>query len=557
MLARDPTSPSSWQVRAAMAARHAPLLLLVIPAVWLGLAAVGVVRGYSPVPYWDMWDDYVRAYLDFDSGHWRAFFFHQANEHRLVFSKATFALDIAVFGGRSQFLFAFNLALMAALWLTFAAIARQLLRGHGDLWLIVACGLAAPALSWLHESNLTWAFQGQFFLAYLVPLLAFFCLARALEDDKLTGWFAGAMVLGLCAMGTMANGLFAMPLMALMLVFGGRPFRARLAILIAIYAAVAAFWFRNYVIIPRARPAVGDIVTFLQTFYGAPIQSLTGHPAIAKAAGVVLIVGIASFAIYWLHIRRRLPVLALAIVAFCGFLGASGATISWGRAGINPDATIVPRYQTPALLAWCTFLLIIAYTFRNARHARAWHAAASVAIAYFCFSPERSTVKPYEIQKRNLAGLAIQMDIFDLPALAVTYPTETPEQINTLKNAVQTARDYRMAMFGYAPWLRAVGTVGASSGTGFHQCLGSVDTTAPIKDETRFRRVGGWAFDKSARKIPLFVHVASGGKIVGVAVTGALRRDVAEAYDQSFRATGFDGYVDAPEGAQLELMCAD
>ena len=558
MLASSPLpAPPRW-ARTARAARYFPLLLTVIPALWLGLAIFGVVRAYSPVPYWDMWDDYVRAYGFLrSSGDRQAYVFGQANEHRLVFSKVTFAIDIALFGGRAKFLFAVNVALMTALWLTLAAMAKRLLRDHGDLWLIVACGLAAPALSWLHEGNLTWAFQGQFFVAYLMPLLAFACLARSLENDKLTGWFAAAVVFGLCAMGTMANGLFAVPLMALMIAFGRRPMRSRLLILLTVYAVAAAFWFRNYTFIPRDTPPLAEVTVFLLTFFGAPIKSLTNDLLIGEIAGAALIAAIAMFALYWLRTRERQATMVLALVAFGGYLGASGATISWGRAGLIPDATHAPRYLTPALLAWCTLALMLAYAFRNLRHARAWYVGASIAIAFLWFAPERSTAKPDDIQKRNIAGLAVLMDIFDAPAIATVYPIGTPEMNARLKSARQIMRDLPMSMFGDPAWRRAVDAVGASSAHGFHRCLGVVDATAPIANEERYRRVSGWAVELAARHVPQFAHIASEGRIVGVAITGAPRRDVGEIYGWFARSGGFDGYVTAPEGAQLEVVCAD
>ena len=558
MLASPPLPAPPWQARAARAARYFPLLLTAIPALWLGLAIFGVVRAYSPVPYWDMWDDYVRAYgILRSSGDWQAYVFGQSNEHCLVLSKVTFAIDIALFGGRAKFLFAINVALMTALWLTLAAIAKRLLRDHGDLWLIVTCGLAPLALSWLHEGNLTWAFQGQFFLAYLVPLLAFACLARALEDDKLTGWFAAAVVFGLCAMGTMANGLFAAPLMALMIAFGRRPIRARLLILLTVYVLAAAFWFRNYRFFPRDTPSLSDVAVFLLTFFGAPIKSLTNDLVVAEIAGAALIAAIAMFALYWLRTRDRQTTMVLAVIAFGAYLGASGATISWGRAGLIPDATHAPRYLTPALLAWCTLALMLAYAFRNLQHARVWYTGASIAIAFLCFAPERSTTKPDDIQKRNLAGLAVQMDIFDAPAIAIVYPIGTPEMNARLKSARQIMRDLPMSMFGDPAWGRAIDAVGASAADGFHRCLGVVDAIAPIADEPRYRRVRGWVVDLPTRHVPQFAHLASEGKIVGVAITGGPRSDVGEIYGGFARSGGFDGYVTAPEGAQLEVVCAD
>lgn len=79
-----------------------------------GSTIAGAVRWFSPVPYWDMWDGYVAFFLDVSKGDWSQFF-AQANEHRIVFSKNLFWLDMRYFGGQSRLLIASNVALLIAL----------------------------------------------------------------------------------------------------------------------------------------------------------------------------------------------------------------------------------------------------------------------------------------------------------------------------------------------------------------------------------------------------------------------------------------------------------
>src|SRR5687767_513075 len=97
--------------RAAVIAR---LLLLACPVAFLALALVGGTRHYSPVPFWDMWDSYLGFFgstRDGGFGVWWA----QHNEHRIVFSKVLFWLDLAVVRrGSTPFLIACNFLLAAA-----------------------------------------------------------------------------------------------------------------------------------------------------------------------------------------------------------------------------------------------------------------------------------------------------------------------------------------------------------------------------------------------------------------------------------------------------------
>jgi hypothetical protein len=553
------TPTTAWQAWCGRASRYAPVALALIPILWLGLAVFGVVRAASPVPFWDMWDHYVMAYADLRAGAVLHALFHQANEHRIPLSEVLFAIDLTAFGGMASFLFVCNVVLMVLTWAVLSLMARHMLRGHGDLWIVVTMAMAAPALSWLHESNLTWAYQSQFFFAYLVPLAAFACLARDMEEPRPGGWFAAALVVGVCSLGTMANGIFAMPLMAVMWLLGPRRGRAGFAALCVIGAIATAMWFHNYAIVPRDKPQIANFLFFIVTFLGAPFQDALQSETAGLVGGCVFLGASLLLTVRWMNERPRSPMF-LALLAFLAYTGASAAMVSWGRAAFNRNAAISTRYATPALIAWCALMLALAYALRKWRHARLLWIAVAVAAALFLRASQVVVLSPNlpEVpQKRNLAGLALKLGIFDTEAIPRIYPLDSPGQIDLIKRASAKAAEMRISIFADPAWSAAVDAIGADASRGFHACRGLVEGRRPVAGEDRYARISGWAYDAAAKRVPPFVHIAADGKIVGVAVPGVLRRDVRRQHGGGARFSGFDGYVAAPEGAALEVVCAD
>jgi hypothetical protein len=90
----------------------------------------GAIRNYSPVPYWDMWDGYIGFYERVSAGDWRAWLIAH-NQHRMIFSRLFFWLDLKYFRGLSQLLIPLNLVLMALLWAALVLGMRRLLKEKG------------------------------------------------------------------------------------------------------------------------------------------------------------------------------------------------------------------------------------------------------------------------------------------------------------------------------------------------------------------------------------------------------------------------------------------
>lgn len=542
-------------------------LFLVIPAFFMTTAIIGAVRWYSPVPFWDMWDAYINHYLFLLEDRVALFFFWQTNEHRIVFSKILFWLDLRFFGGRSLVLVPFNILLAAGIWVTLSAAAKRLLGDRRDLWAITALSLAAPCFSWMQEPNITWGFQSQFFVAYLFPLLAFACLAMSAAGPRRTAWFAAAVAFGIASLGTMANGLLAMPLLFVMLLLMGRPSWPRMAAIVILGAAATSAWFYLYLRVPRDHASLGDIVQFFLSFLGLPFTRfsrslfvLSKGLLVGYAAAIVFLAASASCAVTWFRNRAGTDPMFLALMTMLGYIVGTGVVISLGRADGVATAADAARYATPTLLAWATLGILFAYRLKALPYARALFSAGGLMVA-IGLTPTQMNVfsaeGPEIVYQRMRGALALKMDIMDRQAIGAIYPVGTPDQVASIKASSGAAKKNHLSIFADPDLEAAVAKVGSPVDAGFHACKSAMDVVEPIEDEDRFRRITGWVFDERKGPVGQFVNLAAGDTIVGVAVVGGDRTDVVHAFGDKARHSGFQGYVTTDAAPPFTLLCAD
>lgn len=529
----------------------------IIPAVFFAAMVVGLVRWYTPVPFWDMWDAYLAAYIAFLDGDWRSLFV-QTNEHRIWFSDVLFYFDLAFFGGRSLLLVPVNGLLAVLIWGTLAGIARHLLKDRPGLWPIVALALGPLCFSWLQEQNLSWGFQSQFFVAYLFPLAAFACLAMsAAPRGRL--WFAAAIFFGLASLGTMANGLLVLPLLCVMILAMPRRSWIRAAIVCAVTIIAIFAWFQGYFLVERDRAGVSQTVVFILTFFGLPFEAMLKHQAASYLAGAFFIAASVIYGVKWVRERAVLDPMILALVVFLIYVGASCAVIALGRAAIQPNAGLVSRYATPSLVAWGALALLFAHTFRAARLVRAGVIVIGVLAAIGLWDAQERVfgdAGPAGVHSKMSGALALKMRIPDLKIIGNIYPTGTQDAVGQVVRVARRAEEEGLSIMNDPELTAAANAVGKPLAQGFHLCRGVVHEAEDIEGEARYRRVTGWAFDTGAPAVPRFIYIVRDGVIEGVAVTGHKRGDVAELIDRRALWGGFTGYVRAlaPDG-ELRTAC--
>ncbi|MGE3332597.1 MAG: hypothetical protein AB7I36_03065 [Rhodospirillaceae bacterium] len=539
-----------------------PSVLCAIPFVYFGLLLVGVVRAYTPVPTHDMWEGALLSYFRaLQNG-----FFHETftfwNEHRIVLSKLLFWLDFQYFGARFVFLTAANVMLLLSIWVALCALARVLI-AERKAWIAVCAGLSALSLSWLQRENVDSPFQSQFLLAYLLPLLAFFAMARAIQEFARIRWFLAALLLGAASLGTMANGLLAFPLLFVMQLVHGiataRQSWGRLTGIAACGVLLTALWFQSYSGTASAPPGGEAFATFAATFIAFPFADLTGSIAGGVVGAVVYLAGLA-FGLRGLWTSRvQFDPYVSALMALIAFVFATALLTAYGRAGELDNAALVSRYATPSLVAWAALALLLAVTLQGRARADRLFARAGI-VAALILLPVQLTRPlgddgPALVHGSLRAALAFELDIPDPAATAWVFHVNSSEQYEVLRDIAAQLAAAGRSIFADPMWAEAVGRLGADATSGYRACEHAVEDVSFIPGDHRYRAVHGWAVDLQTLRQPRFIYFAAEGKIVGLALRGAPRYDVMDIFYVRNGYRGFDGYVLASNATAFEILC--
>jgi hypothetical protein len=521
---------------------------------FIATAVIGAVRWYSPVPFWDMWDGYLRFYADVQHGDWIAFF-RQANEHRTVFSRVLFWLDLRFFGGRSLLLIATNVALMLSLWMALATAARKLL--PTELLVIITAGIAAPCFSWMQAENITWGYQSSFFFAYLFPLVAFQCLAMSRSSTKS---FIVALVMGVASLGTMANGVIVLPMMIVMYIMMIGASWKRAVTIALVFGVSIAIWLHSYTVTPHEKAHLLDFTEFVLIFLGAPLIHVFNSYPLGYVAGITFLGLSIIFLADWIRNRARRNPTSLALIMFCGYVCAAAIAAASGRASSYIPAALVSRYSTPTMFGWSAMAILVANRFRTRDDivSLASLSAVFAAIALFPIQiTALSEAGPESAHMKMTAAMAIRLGINDVASINNIYPTNTEGYRSALANSTRLGAEMRLSIFDDARLNSVLNAQGKSvSNVPATPCNGFIDSTEDIPTDLRYVRANGWAFDGSNRQGTDFVLFAYAGRIVGAGVTGALRPDVANVYGKFARRSGYSGFISSTAARQkVSFLC--
>ncbi|RPH40831.1 MAG: hypothetical protein EHM87_21260 [Burkholderiales bacterium] len=521
------------------------------------LAVVGAVRGFSPVPWWDMWDGYLEFYLRVRGGETAAWW-GQHNEHRLLLSRLLFWPDIAWFGGRGVLPIVANYAVVAGVAAAFWHALRETAgkaRSTDVLGLIGAVGTAWLFL-WIQEFNFAGAFQIQFFLAYAVPLWALLALHRSTLPGGSAAWFGVACLLCAASWGTMANGILIGPLMVLHALVT-RQSRVRIAVLALLAALVIGTYLHGYVPGPNqtsttaallARP--GQAIGYVVLYLGGPFFHLSGRSGVARVvaafAGVVLLAGSARVA-WMLLTRRPTDSLRTALLMFVAFVVGTAIVTAAGRLEYGLSQALSERYATPALMAWFALAVLYTPSLLASRRAGAvsrlaWPAAALV-LLMLSFQV-RALIRPHEMQiERATGALALAMGVRDPIYVGTVYP-----DVDRALALARRAADARLSVFADAPLAGLPTRIGrvseVSEASVGRACAGTFDAVERIDGVDAWVRVTGWVFDEASGRAPDFVEVLDAERrVVGVAMVGKRRADARARLGRGARDAGFRGYL--------------
>lgn len=506
-----------------------------------------ILRGinhYTPVPYADMWDGYINFYIRASQGDLNAWWV-QHNEHRLVLSKVLFWLDLNFFKGRGIFLIIINYSLAALGFYILYKILQERLPESQDQFTrnVFALTIFCLSFSWLQSSNFYWAFQNQFFLAQTLPLAAFFLLYKSYATKtQALNYFIFACLLGVAAMGTMANGVVALPLMVILaLMLRMRAWQIGILFLLALLTV--GFYFHDYVSPPNhsslfhtlSNDPLG-LLEYMFLYLGSPFDVLFNR-FIIMLTGILLLVCALGFT--WQALKKH-AALELMLLTFILYIGGAALATAGGRLLLGVDYALAGRYTTPALMAWSVLLILFAPMI--AKQARIdWQRILPLLFIPLLFLPAqfKSMHSTHDkLINREVAILALELGIPDDTQLAFLYPR--PEHVLSLG---KIAAENDLSVFGSAPFNNLLKLMGQKRPALTRPCQGYLDEPFVIAN-SHYVRISGWLFNPANKTIPPLVYILNEQHlIVGVALTGLEREDAKSLLGKKAEDSGFKGYL--------------
>ena len=411
--------------------------------------------------------------------------------------------------------------------------------------------LIAWLFSWSQHENLTWGFQSQFILAQLLPLAAFYLLHKSVSEERhALRYFSAATLSGILAIGSMANGVLALPLMTVFCVLVRCGWRrcSFLAVL-----SILGLWgyFYGYIapgghgsLGQALRENPGGLIQYVLVYIGGPFYYLARGGAIglmlAKVAGGLLILRSAIFA--WQSLKNpKRSTLQLAMLFFILYIGGTALGTAGGRLIFGVEQALSSRYMTPALMAWAALMVLSGpLILASAR----WAVGSVLLALMFAMLPQQ--LKALESRQDvmfewNVAALAIELGVKDQAQIGNVFPNA-----DWALSRAKVPVERNLSIFGLPPLADLRESIGLQSGKKNHpvrECLGHLDETQEVPEDPRFVRIRGWMFDPLVQQPEILSIVDSDGKVVGFALSGQPRADVGLAVGEKANLSGFKGYL--------------
>jgi hypothetical protein len=517
-------------------------LLIALSISFVLLCVIGGFRAYTAVPLGDMWDGYIDFFIHILDGNY-SILWSQHNEHRIIISRLLFWIDISIFKGMSIFLLAINYILGGLIFYCFLKILKNVFPKNEDKLLLHGFALFILSLtfSWIQRENFVWAFQSQFFLVFLLPLAALYCLYLSFKNKNDTKLFLCACAAGIASSGAMVNGVFIMPLMAV-LAFFFRMNWAKTLLLSVLSVIVLCLYFHGYSSISYHASPLDTLIhhpigfiKYVLLYLGGPFYYLCNNEFLTTVAGAFFIISWLCFAYYCFRNFTQFP-LQLILLVFMFYIALTIAATAGGRLGISAATT--SRYMTPALMAWST--LSIVYISMLRKTGRYITLPILILILVFLFPYQLRALIPetQNIFEQKVAALALQMKVKDRQQISLVY-ANTDRALHLAKKAMEK----NLCIFA-TPLFKNIGQPAESTSKDQLHALGHLDNISPIEGDPSHIKIQGWLYEPKTQKIPSLIQILDqNNKIVGYAYTGKPRRDLEKAVSSKAHRAGFTGYL--------------
>lgn len=465
----------------------------------VALAIAGGINNYSAIPFLDMWNSVVAFMNDLDRGNFSVWW-AQHNEHRIVLAKLLFWIDERWFDGLSYFLIIANYLIILASWLVFCLFLRKLhpLPEHRAMTVILGLLILGILFSWLQRENIRSAFQSEFFLAHLLPLAALYFSAKYMESSRPIDVLK-SISLGILAIGTLANGLLALPMIAFHLLLGRRSL-----LLVAAVAIISAATFTAYFFDYKSPSHHGSLINtfqlqpvnavlFILAFLGNPLFFLVGESKEGVSAAVMggAILSLSTIALVVRAYRQTDPrtPYASGLLIFVGYIYATAVLTAGGRAPFGIESALASRYTTPTIMAWVSVLILGAalWHFKGKPPVVCQLVAGVVAVLFLVFQVGALKANREELFDREIAALALALGIKDEDYILKIFPNARHALIFS-RQAIRNGN----SIFGQAPYLDLHREMGRPTlRPSPKDCLGTITGVSDIPDSTGIHRIEG------------------------------------------------------------------
>jgi hypothetical protein len=372
-------------------------------------------RAWNPIPFWDQWQNLASA-----ADHSLSSLWAQHNEHRILFPRLIFWLDLRLSKETNVVDFVANFLSQSILLATMSWLAMRVIPGQrfSGPWIL---GLSSALLFWAVQSeNFIWGFQIQFFLVILTAMIVFILITSASQSIYIIIF---TLLIEVIAVYSLASGLL-VPIIGFTLAVWVRRPRSHLLIL-AIAAIVLPLTYLIDYHTPsnHSEPAqllmhFPEVALHFIVQIGAPLMRGVNTDAISASA-VVGAAGIGLYFFIFLRIIRNDPSRQeKALIAMACFILGAAALTAAGRVNFGFHQAFASRYATPILVFWLVLIFLFA-----ARFSLAIVMAFSLPITVIASASQMKFVRSAvdESNRRLLAEPALLSDIAD-PRLSFIFP---------------------------------------------------------------------------------------------------------------------------------------
>ena len=527
------------------------------------LSAAYLMRaGYSVVPYWDELDE-MTSYLDATHKSVLTWMWAQHNEHRLLFYKALFVVDMRFFQGRNWPMYVAIFCSQVALAVVFGYMLHQLGDCKGPLW--QACfGLTLYCLFCPSQwENFSWAFQFSFVLVNVWVVMAVLFLViqkQHLVAEQPSGMKAllVSLLAATAASFTNGNGITVWPVLITVALLAKLPWRLVGAYFLGLACVVPLYLIGYHSPSQHASPFESGhqprlILEYMEKYLGGGAVP-DSHIDLARLIGLLgLIAAVALVPRLIMH-RGNRSLLEYCLAGIVLYSVATALITSLGRVNFGTNQAFTSRYQTFALLFWLALSLWIISIVAREPSANWLVAVYLLIVVTLCYSATHygrilERVR-HNTAKRELAGVSLITGVHDkdfLQFAILPSPIALPEIEELRARRLSLFSTPRAVQFGqnFAQFYRAVSP---------SECEGNVEATSYVNANPEDVGIRGWVIDRrTGGPVEEVVFVAE-GKIAGFGVLGPGRVDVANAL-HSKRAidSGWIGYAKLTESRTLDF----